>query len=86
MADAFRSIVPTLEAPASRAAGVTPNDSSDLSTSARALYIGGTGDVKVDTTGGDTVTFKAVPIGFMPVRVSRVHATGTTATEIIAVW
>jgi hypothetical protein len=49
------------------------------------LYVGGTGDVKVDLVGGGTVTFKAVPVGtILPVQVTKVYATGTTATFLVA--
>jgi hypothetical protein len=49
-----------------------------------ALYIGVTGDVTVVML-GDTVPvlFKAVPVGILPVAVSKVMATGTTATIIV---
>jgi hypothetical protein len=71
--------------PAKYAAAVTPNDGTDLAVPARALYVGGTGDLKVDTAGGDTVTFSGVTAGsFIPVMVSRVYATGTTATNILS--
>lgn len=70
----------------SRAAAVTPSDGANLDTYARALYIGGTGDVKVTTVGGDTVTFTAVPVGILDVYVKKVFATGTDATDIIALY
>jgi len=51
------------------------------------LYIGVTGDVKVKTIAGNDVVFTAVPAGsFMPVQVKQVFATGTTATNIVALW
>jgi hypothetical protein len=50
------------------------------------LYVGGSGDLKVDTIAGSTVTFKAVPIGFFPVQVKKIYGTGTTASSIIALW
>ena len=50
------------------------------------LYIGGAGDLKVDTIAGSTVTFKAVPVGFFPVQVKKIYLTGTVATDIIALW
>lgn len=50
------------------------------------LYIGTAGNVRVLTTGDDTVTFVAVAAGFFPVQVIRVFATGTTATNIIGLW
>lgn len=74
-------------APAVHAAAVTTSDSADLTTiPARALYIGVTGDVKVDMASGATVTFKAAPVGLLRVEVRRVYATGTTATNILALY
>jgi len=52
-----------------------------------ALYIGGAGNISVITKGGDTVTFVGLGVGqFIPVQVVKVFATGTTATQIIALW
>lgn len=86
MADAFQYHASGLDAPAAYAAAVTPNDSTDLTTSSRALYVGTTGNIKVTTVGGNAVTFTSVPVGWFPVRCSRVWSTGTTASNIIAVW
>lgn len=74
-------------APAIDAGSVTPNDSADLSKPARALYIGAGGDVKVTTEGGSDVTFTDVVGGtILPVRVTKVFATGTTAADIVALY
>lgn len=84
MADKF-PLETTLEGPAAGAFAVTPSDSADLSFNSRALYIAGTGDVRVTMVNGDVVTFTAVPAGtVLPVRVKRVHSTSTTATNIVA--
>ena len=75
------------DAPASNAFAVTPADGSNLTHSARALFVGGAGDIKVDTLGGDTVTFTGVLAGsILPVRILKVYATDTTATNIVAVY
>ena len=50
------------------------------------LYVGSTGNLKVDTITGSTVTFKNMPVGFFPVQVKKVYSTGTTAADIIALW
>lgn len=86
MTDFFSHRVPGLESPASRAGGVTPDDLADLAVHSRALYIGQTGDLRVTLTGGDSVTLPNVPSGVLPLRVRRVHATGTTAAGIVALW
>ena len=51
------------------------------------LYVGGAGDVAVVTSGGDAVTFSALPAGsFVPVRIKQVKSTATTATLMLALW
>lgn len=75
--------------PARRAAAVTPSDASDLTIYAKALYVGAAGNVRVLTVGGedgDAVTFANYPVGWLPVQVRRVLATGTTATQIVAAF
>lgn len=87
MTDEFASYREGLSDPADNAAAVTPNDSADLTTTARALYIGVGGDLKVTLIGSGTITFQSYPSGqWLPCRVSRVFASGTTATGIVAVW
>jgi hypothetical protein len=66
---------------------VTPDDSNDLPVGVcRGLYIGGAGDVTVIDAYGNTVLFKAAPLGFMPIRAARVKAAGTGATNIVALY
>lgn len=87
MSDKFSGHSSGLDSPAEYASSVTLSDSTDLPTAARSLYIGNGGDVKVTTTGGDEVTFGGIPSGsILPVRVKRVHNTGTNASGIIALW
>jgi hypothetical protein len=50
------------------------------------LYVGGAGNLEVQTVGGDNVTLYGVQTGqFIPVQVMKV-LTGTSATDIIALW
>lgn len=87
MSDNFSSHSSGLESPATRAAEVTPNDSTDLTYTSRALYVGGSGDVTLTTAGGDTVTLVGVPAGtILPIRAARVWATDTDATSIVSIW
>jgi hypothetical protein len=78
---------------ANRAVAVTPSNTANISDSTEAaksgvvLYIGTGGDLKVLTSGGDEVTFINIQDGsFLPVQVLRVFTTGTTATNIVALW
>lgn len=75
----------TLGDPGRNAATVTPSDSTVLN--ARALYIGGTGDLAVIPIGNSSpVTFVGVPAGVvLPLQVTKVMATNTTATDIVAI-
>jgi hypothetical protein len=84
MADKFSEFRSGLDSPAEDGFAITPNNTTDLATSARSIYVGGAGDVVLDTVKGTTLTFSAVPAGFiLPVRANRVRATGTTATLLI---
>ena len=51
------------------------------------LYIGGAGNVKLTTSSGSVLTFNSLNAGtFVPVQTVRVWSTGTTATNILALW
>lgn len=64
------------------ATAVTKSDSTVFGAST--LYIGGAGDVAVTTVAGDVVTFSAMAAGtILPVLVTKVMSTNTTATLII---
>lgn len=73
--------------PADKLAAVTASDATDL-TGARALYVGGGGDVALRAVNSSTttVTLVGVPSGtILPIRVTRVMA-ATTATNIVALY
>jgi hypothetical protein len=85
--DDFSAFQVGLRDPGVHAATVTPDDNTDLGHVTRALYVGGAGAVAVIMNGGESVTFSGVTAGtFLPLRVNRVKATGTTATNIVAIW
>lgn len=63
---------------------ITPHDTNLLAKNTKAIYCGAGGDLKVDTVNGDTVTFKAVPIGtVLHIAVKKVYATGTAGTPLL---
>lgn len=75
----------TPDQPAGHAEAVTPSDSGDLAYVSRGLYVGGAGNMAVIMVSGATVTFSNILAGtVLPIRVSRVKSTGTTATSILA--
>lgn len=86
MSDTFKSYTASLRDPIVSADDVNANDAADLPTVSRALFIGGTGDVRVTLLGGDVVTFRSMANGWHPIRASRIWQTGTTATNIVACY
>lgn len=72
-------------APAHGAAAITPNDSTDFPVT-RSIFVGVTGNVAVRMADGMTITFSNVPVGILPIQVDKVLATGTTATNIVALY
>lgn len=72
-------------AAAFNAVAVTKSDATIIPTT-RSLYIGVSGDVVVTMASGATpVTFKAAPVGVLPVQVTQVLA-ATAATDILALY
>jgi hypothetical protein len=68
---------------AGTAVAITP-DNNVKTLNLVGLYVGGTGDVAIETPAGDQVTFKAAPVGcILPVLARAVLSTGTTATNIV---
>ena len=75
--------------PAINAKAITPAD-SDLTNFTRAIWVGGAGDLAVRMEGdlGDQdVTFVAVTAGaLLPIVAKQIRSTGTTATNIVALF
>jgi hypothetical protein len=82
---------------AGNAQAVTPSDSTNITIGGSSIsglqngaqiFVGTGGDISCLMAGNNTsVTFKNVPNGsFLPIFVKRVNATGTTATDIIALY
>lgn len=87
--DIYAAFAPSPSAPARLIQVVTPADGADLPVPAKALFIGGAGDLKivpVASIDGEAVTLKNHPVGYVAVQTRRVVATGTTATHIVALF
>lgn len=68
-------------------AAVTPHDTNELTYATKALFVGGTGTLTVVMLGGETVLFTSPLAGqIIHVRCKIVKTTGTTATNIVALW
>jgi hypothetical protein len=73
------------ESVGNKANTVTPSNTTKF-TETKGLYVGVSGDVTV-TIGGTDVLFKGLSAGMIhPLSVTAVKSTGTTATNIIAVY
>lgn len=90
MPDAFSDYLDTAFAPARHAIAVAPSDTADLPDTPKGLYVGTGGDltlIPVGTAGSAAVVFRNLPSGaLLPVRARRVLATGTAATDIVALF
>lgn len=70
----------------------TPADGTDIPLSsigegARAIYVGGAGNVNVDLLGGGTAVLTGLSAGqIVVVAVTRIRATSTTATALQALY
>jgi len=71
----------------SRAVAITPSDATSFTEGAcHAIYVGGAGNITA-VVNGTAVLFAAVPVGtVLRVRATRVNATGTAATNLVALY
>jgi hypothetical protein len=76
---------PRASDPAHHGIAVVPSDTADLPAASTFIYVGVRSNLKVTMLGGEILTFGNVPVGWHPIRVTRVW-TSTTATNIIAAW
>lgn len=83
--DPFALHPENLGSPCGKLAEVIPSDTIDLPVPCRGLWVGGQGALKVTSLAGNIVTLTGA-IGILPIRVTRVWATGTSATGIVALW
>lgn len=67
------------------AVAITPHDTTDIAVQPDAIYVGVGGDV-VAIMDGSAITFKAVPVGILPIRPTRINTTNTTATDMVALY
>ncbi|PLW76796.1 spike base protein, RCAP_Rcc01079 family [Cohaesibacter celericrescens] len=83
--DQFKNRASGLDSPGYNAASLAPDDGNDLAYVTRAVWVGVAGDLSVVLASGDAVTFKNAS-GWMPLRVKRLNATDTTASDVVGVW
>lgn len=65
---------------------VSPDDASDLSHVSQWVFIATAGTLGVVTRGGQSLTTPELPAGWHLMELTRITATGTTATGIMVGW
>ncbi len=83
ISDQFDGFHSGLNSPISGGFDITPDDATDLPRMTRAVMVAAAGDLAVVLKSGETLTLPALtPGAIYPVRIARVLATGTTATDV----
>jgi hypothetical protein len=73
--------------PAANAFVIAPHDTNPQSKRTRAIYVGAAGNVKVTMRGAGEVTFVNVAAGtILPISVTHVWSTGTTASSMLGLY
>lgn len=86
LVDRYQGMSPDLSSPYVGGAAIVKSDTAAIELT-RAVYVGGAGDLKVTYQDGSVDTLKSVPAGaILPIRVSLVWSTGTTATNMSALY
>lgn len=70
---------------------ITKSDATILTKPTKGIYVGGAGNVTIvsldDPTASAPITFVATPVGtILPVKTKRIMSTGTTATNLVALF
>lgn len=84
MTNPFNTRLIPLNGPARDMIPVAPDDATDLPTTAVALYAEGGGTVAFVSASGQSRTVSVTDFALLPVGITRVMATGTTATGLHA--
>ncbi|MBF5091533.1 hypothetical protein F1640_16280 [Novosphingobium sp. NBM11] len=85
MADAFKNLGDSTSAPSRKPFAIQPDDTNELPSIPKGIYVGSGGDITLRGVDGDAdVTYRNLPdASYVAVRARYVRATGTTATNLI---
>ncbi len=82
MSDNFQNHQRGLESPADRHTAITPSDTSPVLPRPRALWCQTAGNLAIEDSAGNVLTYAVAAGQIIPFRAVRIRATGTTATVI----
>lgn len=84
MTDRYSGHAKSLSSPADHGFPISPSDSLDLTEPTRAIYVGTGGNLAVTLLSGAELTLANIPTGsIVPIRIRRIKATNTTATNLV---
>ena len=84
MQDRYDGYSSSLEGPAAHGFAISPNDAVDVTEVTRALYVGTGGVLSLTLQSGAELVMSGVAAGtLLPLRVRRVKATGTSASDLV---
>lgn len=84
--DNFADQTVVLDSPAIGLSAITPDDTTDLPQTSRAINVAGSGAIRVTAADGTEGTIAVAAGTVFPIRAARIWATGTTATGIVALY
>ncbi len=65
----------------------TRSDTALLPRTSRFIFVGGAGNMKVTTVGGETLTINSIANStLLPLQVTQIHSVSTTATNMVVMW
>jgi hypothetical protein len=84
--DRFTNV--TAESPARASAAITPDNTTELESIPKAIYVGNGGNITGQLIGDtEDVVFTGVPTGaILPVQFKLIKSTGTTASSIVGLY
>lgn len=78
---------PTGTMPGYDGVAISPNDSSNLASTVRAIYVGSGGNIKLVTPSNTTLEFIGVQTGtILPMQAVKIFSTSTTASLMIGIY
>lgn len=88
MSDPYSHFVNGTSSPARSAKAVATHNTNALAGGpTRGIYVGVSGDIACRLLGDETdVLIKAAPVGILPLRITHVRTTNTTATNMLALY